>query len=76
VVCFVQVVESIRNICPHVRFVEAECTSLDPKKKTATFSTVQKESSSRAIKDGERAPLPAISENRHSVGVARWGSRE
>jgi len=48
------VVESIRAICPHVKFVEAECTSLDPKKQTVSFSTVMKESSSRAIKDGAK----------------------
>jgi NADH:ubiquinone reductase (non-electrogenic) len=49
------VVESIRTILPHVKFVEAECLNLDPQTKTLTCAcTSGGESSSRAIDDGAR----------------------
>mmetsp|Transcript_63029 Transcript_63029/g.131003 ORF Transcript_63029/g.131003 Transcript_63029/m.131003 type:complete len:540 (-) Transcript_63029:369-1988(-) len=48
------VVESIRSICPHATFVEAECTGLDPQAKTLSFKKSTRQSSSREIKDGAR----------------------
>mmetsp|Transcript_2738 Transcript_2738/g.4409 ORF Transcript_2738/g.4409 Transcript_2738/m.4409 type:complete len:476 (+) Transcript_2738:3-1430(+) len=50
------VVESIRNVCPHVKFVEAECTGLDHTKKTISVTPLDEKmtSSSRAIKDSTR----------------------
>ncbi len=50
------VVESIRSICPHVKFIEAECTSLDHTNKVLTVTPVAQSmtSSSRAIKDSTR----------------------
>ena len=34
------VVESIRNVCPHVKFVEAECTGLDHRNKMITVTPI------------------------------------
>ena len=50
------VVESIRNVCPHVKFVEAECTGLDHLKKMVVVTPTDEKmtSSSRAIKDSTR----------------------
>ena len=50
------IVESIRSICPHIKFVEAECTAVDHKKKTIQVIPTDAKfiSSSRAVMDSTR----------------------
>ncbi|EKX51060.1 hypothetical protein GUITHDRAFT_150973 [Guillardia theta CCMP2712] len=48
------VVESIRSICPHVKFIEAECTGLNPQGKTLTFTSSKRPSSSREVQDSAK----------------------
>jgi NADH:ubiquinone reductase (non-electrogenic) len=49
------VVECVRTLFPWVKFVEAECTGLDPKNKTLKLTNSTNQSSSRVVADSAKS---------------------
>lgn len=64
------VVESVRTLFPWVKFVEAECTGLDPKTKLLKLSNSSQTSSSRVVMDSAKSrPTFALAYDKLVVAV-------